>query len=144
MLGCSPPGSESASHACAFYRRALMALQAAQVPFLVGGGHALSHYTGIIRHTKDFDIFVYPHHCAHALVVLHTTGYYTEMTFPHWLGKACSGPDCIDVIFSSGNCIATVDEAWFAHAVAGNTLGIPVHFLPARRNALVQELCYGT
>jgi hypothetical protein len=34
------------------------------------------------------------------------------------------------VIFSSGNCIATVDEAWFAHAVAGNALGIPVHFCP--------------
>ena len=58
-----PPGSESAPSACAFYRRALMALQAAQVPFLVGGGHALAHYTGIIRHTADFDIFVYPHHC---------------------------------------------------------------------------------
>ena len=67
MSGCSPPGNEPAPHASAFYRRALMALQAAQVPFLVGGGYALAHYAGIIRHTKDFDIFVYPHHCAHAL-----------------------------------------------------------------------------
>ena len=86
MSGCSPLGSEPAPHACAFYRRALLALQAAQVPFLVGGGYALAHYVGIIRHTKDFDIFVYPHHCAHALEVLRTTGYYTELTFPHWLG----------------------------------------------------------
>ena len=109
MAGCSPPGSELAPHIGAFYRRALLALQAAQVPFLVGGGYALAHYAGVIRHTKDFDIFVYPHDCAHALKVLHTAGYPTELTFPHWLGKACSGPDCIDVIFSSGNCIATVD-----------------------------------
>jgi hypothetical protein len=130
MSGCSPPGSEPAPHACAFYRRALMALQAAQVPFLVGGGYALAYYAGIIRHTKDLDIFVYPHHCAHALEVLHTIGYYTELTFPHWLGKACSSSDCIDVIFSSGNCIATVDEVWFAHAVAGGVLGLPVHFCP--------------
>jgi len=130
MSGCSPPGSEPTPHTCAFYRRALIALQAAQVPFLVGGGYALAHYAGIIRHTKDLDIFVYPHHCAQALEVLHTTGYYTELTFPHWLGKACSSSDCIDVIFSSGNCIATVDEAWFAHAEAGSVLGIPVHFCP--------------
>src|SRR5262245_34706741 len=130
MSRCSSLGSEPAPHACAFYRRALMALQAAQVPFLVGGGYALAHYAGVTRYTKDFDIFVYPHDCAHALEVLHTTGYYTELTFPHWLGKACSGPDCIDVIFSSGNCIATVDEGWFTHAVAGNALGIPVHFCP--------------
>ena len=130
MSGCSPLGSEPTPHASAFYRQALLALQAAQVPFLVGGGYALAHYAGIIRHTKDFDIFVYPHDCTHALEVLHAAGYYTELTFPHWLGKACSGPDCIDVIFSSGNGIATVDEAWFAHAAAGQTLEIPVHFCP--------------
>ena len=130
MSGCSPLESEPASYVCAFYRRALMALQAAQVPFLVGGGYALAHYAGIIRHTKDFDIFVYPYHCARALEVLHTAGYYTELTFPHWLGKVCSGPECIDVIFSAGNCVATVDEAWFAHATAGSALGIPVHFCP--------------
>ena len=52
----SPPGNEPAPQAGAFYRRALMALQAARVPFLVGGGYALAHYTGIIRHTKDFDL----------------------------------------------------------------------------------------
>jgi hypothetical protein len=51
MSGCSPLGSEPAPHACAFYRRALLTLQAAQVPFLVGGGYALAHYVGIIRHT---------------------------------------------------------------------------------------------
>ena len=126
----APPGSEPALPTCAFYRQALMAIQAAQVPFLVGGGYALAYYTGIHRHTKDFDIFVYPHDCARVLEVLHAAGHHTELTFPHWLGKACSGPDCIDIIFSSGNSIAIVDDAWFAHAVAGRTLGIPVHFCP--------------
>jgi hypothetical protein len=107
-----------------------MVLQAAKVPFLVGGGHAIAHYVGMTRHTKDFDIFVYPHDCVRILEVLHTAEYHTELTFPYWLGKACKGPACIDVIFSSGNGIATVDEAWFAHAVAGSMLGIPVHFCP--------------
>ena len=70
-----------------FFRRVLLAIQTAQVPFLAGGGYALVHYTGIIRHTKDLDIFVYLHHCAYALEVLYPTGCYTELTFPHWLGN---------------------------------------------------------
>lgn len=130
MSGCFPLGSEPAPHTCAFYRRVLMALQTAQVPFLIGGGYALAHYAGVIRHTKDLDIFLYPHDCAHALEVLHAAGYDTELTFPHWLGKAYSGPDCIDLIFSSGNGIATVDEAWFVHAAAGSVLGMPAYFCP--------------
>ena len=42
----------------AFYRRTLHVLSDAQVPFLVGGSHALLNYTGIVRETKDFDLFV--------------------------------------------------------------------------------------
>ena len=29
-------------------------------PFLVGGAYAFARYTGIERHTKDFDVFVRP------------------------------------------------------------------------------------
>src|SRR6266446_9055680 len=61
MSSCVPPGSALTSYACTFYRQALLTLQAAQVPFLVGGAYALAHYTGITRHTKDVDIFVYLH-----------------------------------------------------------------------------------
>src|SRR5881628_2709358 len=41
-----------------FYRRTLHVLSDARVPFLVGGSHAFLHYTGIVRETKDFDLFV--------------------------------------------------------------------------------------
>ena len=43
-----------------FYERSLLALHDAGVPFLVGGAYAFERYTGIARHTKDFDIFVRP------------------------------------------------------------------------------------
>lgn len=122
--------SALAAHTDAFYRRALLALQASQVPFLVGGAYALAHYTGIDRDTKDFDIFVHPRICASTLELLRATGYHTELTFPHWLGKVLCGEGCIDVIFSSGNGIAQVDETWFAHAVAGQVFGIPVQLCP--------------
>ena len=40
-----------------FYRDAMSALNAAAAPYLVGGAYAFARYTGIERHTKDFDIF---------------------------------------------------------------------------------------
>src|SRR3954451_1057714 len=43
-----------------FYCQAIRTLREAEVPFLVGGAYAFERYTGIARHTKDFDIFVRP------------------------------------------------------------------------------------
>lgn len=101
-----------------FYLDALAALHSAEVPYLLGGAYAFAHYTGVIRHTKDLDLFVKPADAAHALEVLKQAGYRTEMTYSHWLGKAFCGDDFVDVIFSSGNGECTVDDEWFAHAVA--------------------------
>jgi hypothetical protein len=100
-----------------FYLNAVAALTEAKVPFLFGGAYALAHYTWISRHTKDLDVFVKPADAPRALEVLRQAGYRTEMTFPHWLGKAFCGDDFIDVIFSSGNGLCPVDDEWFTHAV---------------------------
>lgn len=114
----------------AFYVRALETLLAAKVPFLVGGAYAFARYTGIERHTKDFDIFVRPGDARHTLEVLTTIGCQSDMTFPHWLGKSFYGEDFIDVIFGSGNNIARVDDLWFEHAVDEVVLGVPVKLIP--------------
>jgi hypothetical protein len=106
-----------------FYRQAMRALKAAGVPFLVGGAYALTPYTGVVRHTKDFDVFVKKDDVRRVLGVLGDAGFGTEMTFPHWLAKAYHGDDFVDVIFSSGNGVATVDDEWFEHAVPGEVLG---------------------
>jgi hypothetical protein len=107
-----------------FYRAGARALMKAGVPFLVGGAYAMGRCTRIERHTKDFDIFVKSTDAKRALEVLKNEGYHTEFPFPHWLGKAYSGDDFIDVIFSSGNGIAVVDDEWFQHAVTGKVLGM--------------------
>ena len=115
----------------AFYERSLNALVAAEVPFLVGGAYAFERYTGIARHTKDFDIFVRPAHLDEVFAVLGSSGCDTEIAFPHWLGKAKCGDDLVDIIFSSGNGVATVDDLWFTHAVEETVLGVPVRLMPA-------------
>ncbi|MBW3634157.1 MAG: nucleotidyltransferase family protein, partial [Chloroflexi bacterium] len=114
----------------AFYRAMVEALYAADLPFLVGGAYAFARYTGIERHTKDFDVFVREADVEQALTALGAAGCATELTFPHWLGKAYCGADFIDVIFSSGNGLVRVDEEWFANAVEDEVLGLPVRLIP--------------
>jgi hypothetical protein len=113
-----------------FYRHGLSTLNDSRIPFLVGGAYAFAHYTGIIRHTKDIDIFVHPRDSDRALQTLGTAGYNTDLTFPHWLGKAFSGEHFIDVIFSSGNGLCRVDDEWFEHAIDASVLDLPVRLCP--------------
>ena len=89
-----------------FYQSAVRYMQEGSIPFLVGGAYSFARYTGLERHTTDFDIFVRPEDCQRVLRTLSGAGYGVELTFPHWLGKAYSGDNCIDVIYGSGNGIA--------------------------------------
>jgi hypothetical protein len=117
----------------AFYRACLRALNEAGADYLVGGAYAFARYTGIERHTKDFDIFARQRDVDSILGVLDTLGCRTEKTFPHWLAKAFNEKtgDFIDVIYSSGSGIAVVDDEWFTHAVSDDVLGVRVRLCPA-------------
>ncbi len=114
----------------AFYRRVLATLCDRDVPFLIGGAYSIQVYTGITRHTKDIDLFVHPHDCERTLEVLADAGYRTELTFTHWLGKVHGDDAFADIIFSSGNGIAVVDDVWFAHSVPAEVLGVAVQLCP--------------
>ncbi len=127
-----PRRSDLASPASqAVYRRVMQSLQDGGVEFLVGGAYAFTPYTGIDRSTKDFDLFVRKTEIEHALAVLDAAGFETQLTFPHWLGKAYDGRDFVDLIFSSGNGVARVDDEWFDHAPRGEVLGLPVRLAAA-------------
>jgi hypothetical protein len=114
-----------------FYKDVLTTLNTSHVPFLVCGAFALESYTGINRRTKDLDIFVRPADRDRALAVLGGAGYSTELVFSHWLAKAYSGEDFVDIIYCSGNGLCPVDATWFTHAVAGTVAGVAVRFCPA-------------
>ncbi len=62
------------------------------VPCLIGGTYALEVYTGIRRATKDLDLFILRDDwSARRDAACAADGIATELTFPHWLGKAGRG-----------------------------------------------------
>jgi hypothetical protein len=126
-----------------FYCHTLSVFEHANLDVLVGGAYAYARYTGIERHTKDFDVFVRQRDFGRTLHALQAAGYVTEVPFPHWLGKAHHGAYFVDVIFGSGNGIAHVDDAWFAHATPDLVFGVPVRLCPPEEiiwsKAFIQE-----
>jgi hypothetical protein len=126
-----------------FHREALATLSRLRMPFLVGGAHGFQHYTGIERNTKDLDLFARRRDVGDLLACLAAIGCRTEIPFPHWLAKARRGEDFVDVIFSSGNGVARIDDEWFEHSTPARVLGVPVNLCPAEEmiwhRALVME-----
>lgn len=113
-----------------FYRDVLRRLLDARVPFVVGGAYALTHYTGVVRPTKDLDLFLRQDDAREACRVLAHAGYDIEQFSPHWLSKAGRGDDFVDLLFNSGNGLTPVDDDWLRHAEHGSVLGIDVPICP--------------
>ncbi|HET7413435.1 MAG TPA: hypothetical protein VFJ18_12325 [Pararhizobium sp.] len=107
----------------AFYARAIGMLDAAGIPFLIGGTFAVSAYTGISRTTKDLDIFCRAADRQRVLVHFQDAGYRVELVDDRWLGKVFDGDNFFDVIHGASNGGGTVSDDWFAHARRMEVLG---------------------
>ena len=123
--------------------RALALLQDAGLVPMVGGAYAMRTHAGLWRDTKDLDLFLRKDRVGAALDLLARAGYRTEMTDPLWIAKAFAGPYFIDLIFSSGNGIAAVDEHWQRRALHAVVLGRRALIVPAEemiwQKAYIQE-----
>lgn len=118
------------SPAQTFYRAAIDTLQRAGVDCLVGGAYAFALQTRVERLTKDFDLFIRPADVNPALEAARNAGFRGSISSPHWLAKVESDDGFIDVIFSSGNGVATVDDEWFEHAREEQVLGLDLRVCP--------------
>jgi hypothetical protein len=118
-------------HTREFYIEALRTLDRHNVPYVVGGGYAMAHYTGIQRNTKDLDIFVRPDDQKRTLATLADAGYRTEYFYPFWIAKALSGEAFIDILYNSGNGICVVDDDWFNFSEPIDVHGYATRVCPA-------------
>lgn len=121
-------------------RCALEALHDADFPFLVGGAFAMARHAGIMRDTKDIDLFVRPSMVEPALEILAEAGAETELTDARWLAKATLDDLAIDIVFSSANGLCDVDDVWFEKAWRDVIAGVPVDLCPPEE--MIWQKCF--
>lgn len=117
--------------ATTYYKDVVDALQAANVPFLVGGTYSLERHAGVQRRTKDLDLFIRRASFDAAASALESRGFEVDLAHPHWLAKAKREAFQVDLIFAGGNGLARVDEEWFANGVRDTIFDVPVLLCPA-------------
>lgn len=122
---------EQKKEANLFYKEALEMLNETGAKYMLGGGFALFHYTGMYRDTKDLDIFCKSSDAHKILKYFGDKGYRTENSDARWLAKVFKDEYFIDIIFDTPNTICTVDDSWFDYASKGEFVDTPVLFLPA-------------
>ena len=126
-----------------FYRSALTLLDSASLKYVVGGGYAMACYTGVVRDTKDLDVFVKPEDRDPVLRLFSRAGYKTEITWPHFLAKVLTDGAFVDVLYSSANGLSPVDDLFFEHATSASVLGCASKLCPVEEmiwsKAFVQD-----
>lgn len=114
-----------------FYKNSLTLIKENNIPFLLGGAFALREYTGVIRYTKDLDIFCTKEDNLKILKLFDKKGFQTEQTSTLWISKIFKKDAYIDVIFNSGNGISPVDKEWFKRTTKKKVLGMELEIIPA-------------
>ena len=112
------------------YKRALEAVNASGVPYVVAGAYAIYEHTGIYRKTKDLDLFFEPSSVVAAARALRDAGFVTRLEDRHWLAKATHGEVFVDLIYGMGNGVALIDESWIKHSRPGILAATPVRIAP--------------
>ncbi|HEY8399636.1 MAG TPA: nucleotidyltransferase [Cytophagaceae bacterium] len=120
---------ETKSKGREFYQEAVRILNRSGIPYLIGGGFALKHHTGVHRDTKDLDIFCKAGSAPKILKALAAENYNTEITDSRWISKAYKDNHFIDIIFNTVNNLCPVDDSWFDHAVEGIFLEEQVRYI---------------
>lgn len=143
--GAGSRGQALEPQAREFYLQTMRVLWEAGIDHLVGGAYALAHHVGIVRNTKDFDLFLRPRDVPRAMERLAAAGFRAELASPLWLAKALrpGGEEYVDLIFNSGNGQCPMDEWWFERAVQGLALDEPAKLIPVEAmiwtKAFIQE-----
>jgi hypothetical protein len=112
------------------YQRALRAMNAAGIRYVISGLYALYEYTGIYRKTKDLDVFVEPSVVVSAARVLKDAGFQVYLEQAHWIAKAMVGDVQTDLIYGMGNGMAFIDALWYERSRPGILAATPVRIAP--------------
>ncbi len=98
------------------FREAIRSLREAGASFALGGGLAVSFYTGLWRNTKDLDLYILPAEREPAIAAITKIGmsdYYETAAYDRsWIYRGHREGTIVDLIWALANGIAEVDEDW--------------------------------
>lgn len=114
-----------------FYLKAINIMKKTKTSFLIGGTYAFSVYSGIVRETKDLDIFCKTSDFPALLKSFADSGYKTEITDDRWLAKVFSGKYYVDIIFGTVTNLHPVDDIWIKNATAAKIFGTHLKIISA-------------
>lgn len=114
-----------------FYRDSFRLIQAADIPFLVGGGYAFREHSRIVRDTADVDVFCKPGDYPRILKMLEEHGYKSIVQDARWVAKTEKGEFHLDFLFNAPNGICAVDDFWFERKTPGKLLDMDVDYVGA-------------
>ena len=113
-----------------FYRESLALLKESGIPFLLSGTYALSCFTGIVRPTKDLDVFCKPSDAPKILAYFKAMGYEIEVEDERWIGKVWKGENFFDVIFNISSASIPITDEWFTKVYEAQVYGTTVRITP--------------
>jgi len=113
-----------------FYIESLKLLKESGIPFLLSGTYALSCYTGMVRPTKDLDVFCKVSDGPRILSFFKEKGYAIEVEDDRWIGKVWNGKNFFDVIWNISSASIPVNDDWFEKEYEVEVYGTLVRVTP--------------
>lgn len=113
-----------------FYVAGLRMLVESGIPFLLSGTYALSCFTGIVRPTKDLDLFCKPSDAPKILAYFKSKGCEIEVEDERWIGKVWRDGNFFDVIYNISSVSIPITDEWFDENYAVEVYGTRVLITP--------------
>jgi hypothetical protein len=118
-----PPEAED------FYVEGLRLLAKSDIPFLLCGTYAVTAYTGLVRPTKDLDIFCKASDYPRILSFFRDEGYDISVEDERWLAKVHRDRYFFDVIYSCRAAEIAITDEWFEDAPYIEVYGTKVQII---------------
>jgi hypothetical protein len=126
------------------FRDAIRAANAHGVRCAIGGGLAVSLYTGMWRSPHDLDLLVVPADRERMIAVLQSArlaDYYGREPYDrNWIYRGHRGDAVVDAIWALANGVGNVDETWVSAGPRTELGDVTVRLLPAE--ALIWSKLY--
>ncbi len=118
----------------AVYREVIAGARERRIRFALGGGLAVSVYTGQWRRSKDLDIYVLPRDREAMIAITRRAGlrdYHPERPYDRtWIYRSSLNGAIVDIMWAMANHRAPVDETWLLCGAEVSVNGERVRVLP--------------